>query len=81
MYFSMQAVFRPPEKIQIVVHRESIVHSLVEFEDGAVLAQLGSADGGNVTAGAGTNHYHVEFLAHISILIRVKPDGPTRGPP
>ena len=34
----------PPERIQIVVHRESIVHSLVEFEDGAVLAQLGSAD-------------------------------------
>ena len=34
----------PPEKIQIVVHRESIVHSLVEFEDGAIMAQLGSAD-------------------------------------
>lgn len=34
----------PPEKIQIVIHRESIVHSLVEFEDGAILAQLGSAD-------------------------------------
>lgn len=34
----------PPEQIQIVVHRESIVHSLVEFVDGAVLAQLGSAD-------------------------------------
>lgn len=34
----------PPERIQIVVHRESIVHSLVEFEDGAILAQLGSAD-------------------------------------
>ena len=34
----------PPEQIQIVVHRESIVHSLVEFGDGAILAQLGSAD-------------------------------------
>ena len=34
----------PPESIQIVVHRESIIHSLVEFEDGAILAQLGSAD-------------------------------------
>ena len=34
----------PPDKIQIVIHRESIVHSLVEFEDGAILAQLGSAD-------------------------------------
>ncbi len=34
----------PPEQIQIVVHRESIIHSLVEFGDGAILAQLGSAD-------------------------------------
>lgn len=34
----------PPEKIAIAVHRESIVHSLVEYCDGAVLAQLGSAD-------------------------------------
>lgn len=34
----------PPEKIEIVVHRESIVHSLVEFEDGAMLAQLGLPD-------------------------------------
>ena len=34
----------PPERLQIVVHRESIIHSLVEFEDGAILAQLGSAD-------------------------------------
>lgn len=33
-----------PEDIEIVVHRESIVHSLVEFEDGAVLAQLGLPD-------------------------------------
>ena len=53
----------------------------VLLDAGGLQAQLGSADGGNVTAGAGTNHYHVEFLAHISILIRVKPDGPTRGPP
>ncbi len=34
----------PPEAIEIVVHRESIVHSLVEFEDGAQLAQLGLPD-------------------------------------
>lgn len=34
----------PPEQIQIVVHRESIIHSLVEFVDGAILAQLGTAD-------------------------------------
>lgn len=34
----------PPDQIDIAVHRESIVHSLVEFKDGAILAQLGSAD-------------------------------------
>ena len=34
----------PPEQIEIAVHRESIVHSLVEFTDGAILAQLGTAD-------------------------------------
>ena len=32
------------EDIEVVVHRESIVHSLVEFEDNAVLAQLGAPD-------------------------------------
>ena len=34
----------PPDKIDIVVHRESIIHSLVEYEDNAVLAQLGAPD-------------------------------------
>lgn len=34
----------PPEKIDIVVHRESIIHSLVEYDDNAVLAQLGMPD-------------------------------------
>lgn len=34
----------PPEDIEIVIHRESIVHSLVEFADGAQLAQLGLPD-------------------------------------
>lgn len=34
----------PPEQISIVVHRESIVHSLVEYTDHAVLAQLGVPD-------------------------------------
>ncbi len=33
-----------PEQIEIVVHRQSIIHSAVEFEDGAVIAQLGSVD-------------------------------------
>lgn len=34
----------PPEKISVVVHPQSIVHSLVEYEDGAMLAQLGAPD-------------------------------------
>jgi 1-deoxy-D-xylulose-5-phosphate reductoisomerase len=34
----------PPEKISILVHRQSIVHSLVEYHDNAVLAQLGAPD-------------------------------------
>ena len=34
----------PAEQIQVVVHPQSIIHSMVEFEDGAVLAQLGKPD-------------------------------------
>lgn len=34
----------PPLRIDIVVHPQSIVHSLVEFVDGSLLAQMGSAD-------------------------------------
>ena len=34
----------PPEDIEIVIHRESIVHSAVEFDDGAMIAQLGLPD-------------------------------------
>jgi 1-deoxy-D-xylulose-5-phosphate reductoisomerase len=34
----------PPERIEVVVHPQSIVHSLVEFVDGSVLAQLGPPD-------------------------------------
>ena len=34
----------PPEKIEIVVHRESIIHSLVEYCDNAMIAQLGAPD-------------------------------------
>ena len=33
-----------PEKINIVIHPQSIIHSMVEFADGAVLAQLGHPD-------------------------------------
>ena len=34
----------PAERIRVVVHPQSIIHSMVEFEDGAVLAQLGCPD-------------------------------------
>lgn len=34
----------PPEKIEVVVHPQSIVHSMVEFEDGSIKAQLGVPD-------------------------------------
>ncbi len=34
----------PPEQIEVLVHRESIVHSLVEYSDGSVIAQLGLPD-------------------------------------
>ena len=41
---AMRLYRMPPEKISIVVHRESIIHSLVEYCDNAVLAQLGVPD-------------------------------------
>ncbi len=34
----------PPEKIQVVVHPQSVIHSLVEYVDGSTLAQLGNPD-------------------------------------
>ena len=34
----------PVEQVDVLVHRQSIVHSMVEFTDGAVMAQLGSPD-------------------------------------
>jgi 1-deoxy-D-xylulose-5-phosphate reductoisomerase len=34
----------PPEKISVVIHRESIIHSLVEYCDNAMIAQLGTPD-------------------------------------
>ncbi len=41
---AMRLYRMPLEKIEIAVHRQSIVHSLVEFVDGSVIAQLGTAD-------------------------------------
>ncbi|HPY22568.1 MAG TPA: 1-deoxy-D-xylulose-5-phosphate reductoisomerase [Bacteroidales bacterium] len=33
-----------PEKIEVVIHPQSIIHSMVQFEDGCVMAQLSSPD-------------------------------------
>jgi 1-deoxy-D-xylulose-5-phosphate reductoisomerase len=34
----------PPERIQVVIHPQSIIHSMVEYIDGSILAQMGSPD-------------------------------------
>jgi len=34
----------PPDRVEVVLHRQSVVHSMVEFRDGSVLAQLGKPD-------------------------------------
>ena len=34
----------PPEQIEVVIHPQSIVHSMVEYVDGSVIAQLGNPD-------------------------------------
>ena len=41
---AMRLFDMPPERVDVVIHRQSIIHSLVEFRDGAVLAQLGTPD-------------------------------------
>ena len=41
---AMHLYHMSPEKISIVIHRESIIHSLVEYCDNAVIAQLGTPD-------------------------------------
>lgn len=34
----------PPEKIEVLVHPQSVVHSMVEYKDGSVLSQMGASD-------------------------------------
>ncbi len=41
---AMRLYHLPLEQVSVVIHRQSIVHSMVEFQDGAVLAQLGTPD-------------------------------------
>lgn len=33
-----------PDKIQVILHPQSVIHSMVEYQDGSILAQLGSPD-------------------------------------
>lgn len=40
----------PPERIDVVVHPQSIIHSMVEYEDGVVIAQMGAPDMKNTIA-------------------------------
>ena len=41
---AMRLYRMPLEKVDVVIHRQSIVHSMVEFVDGAVMAQMGAPD-------------------------------------
>ena len=41
---AMRLYRMPPEKVDVLIHRQSIVHSMVETVDGAVMAQLGAPD-------------------------------------
>ena len=41
---AMRLFHVPPEQVSVVIHRQSIIHSMVEFRDGAVLAQMGTPD-------------------------------------
>ncbi len=41
---AMRLYRMPLDKVDVVIHRQSIVHSMVEFTDGAVMAQMGAPD-------------------------------------
>lgn len=41
---AMRLYHLPRKQVEVVIHRQSIVHSLVEFRDGAMLAQMGVPD-------------------------------------
>ena len=41
---AMRLYRMPLEKVDVVIHRQSIVHSMVEYTDGAVMAQMGAPD-------------------------------------
>jgi 1-deoxy-D-xylulose-5-phosphate reductoisomerase len=75
----------PPDAIQIVVHPQSIVHSLVEYADGSVLAQLGSPDMRTPIAQAlawpGRMAAGVDFLDLVRVArLDFRPPDPVRFP-
>ena len=41
---AMRLYDMPLEQVDVVIHRQSVVHSMVEFVDGAVMAQMGTPD-------------------------------------
>ncbi len=41
---AMRLYRMPIEKVDVVIHRQSIIHSMVEYVDGAVMAQMGAPD-------------------------------------
>ena len=41
---AMRLYDMPLEQVDVVIHRQSIIHSMVEFNDGAVMAQMGTPD-------------------------------------
>ena len=41
---AMRLYSMPVEKVDVVIHRQSIIHSMVEYVDGAVMAQMGAPD-------------------------------------
>ena len=41
---AMRLYHLPLEQVSVVIHRQSVIHSLVEFRDGAMLAQMGTPD-------------------------------------
>ena len=55
----------PASKIEVIVHPQSIIHSMVQFEDGSMKAQLGLPDMGFL------------FNLHMGFPYRLKNDFPT----
>lgn len=70
----------PPEKIQVLIHPQSVIHSMVRYIDGSVLAQLGQPDMRTPIAyglawpnrtSSGVAPLHLEELSQLTFL---KPD-------